>query len=160
MGIQQWGSKMINLLRLLGRVERLFVSGLRKNIVALLVQCAVVGGVTLQEHKQRCGMPKPTSNPGLLHPHTSCVYFFDWATCTPTETNKTETSKPSRGHINDTPRGWVDVIPHPLEHPRIAPRPPHVPVPGAFSLSAQRSPQRWSSLTFIISLKLVFSISF
>ena len=151
---------MVNSLRLLGRVERLFVSGLRKNIVALLVQCAVVGGVTLQEHKQRCGMPKPTSNPGLLHPHTSCVYFFDWATCTPTETNKTKTSKPPRGHISDTPRGWVDVIPHPLEHPRIAPRPPHVPVPGAFSLGAQRSPQRWSSLTFIISLKLVFSISF
>ena len=39
---------MVNSLRLLGRVERLFVSGLRKNIVALLVQCAVVGGVTLQ----------------------------------------------------------------------------------------------------------------
>ena len=49
----QWGSvyssiEMINSLGLLGRIERLFVSGLRKNIVALLVQCAVVGGVTLQ----------------------------------------------------------------------------------------------------------------
>ena len=106
-----------------------------------------------KEHKQRCGMPKPTNNPGLLHPHTSCVYFFDWATCTPTETNKTETSKPPRGHISDTPRGWVDVIPHPLEHPRIAPRPPHVPVPGDFSLSAQRGPQRWPSLAFVISKK-------
>ena len=39
---------MVNLLRLLGRVERLFVSGLKKIIVALLVQCAVVGGFTLQ----------------------------------------------------------------------------------------------------------------
>ena len=39
---------MVNLLRLLGRVERIFVSGLRKNVVALLVQCAVVGGVTLK----------------------------------------------------------------------------------------------------------------
>ena len=40
--------QMVNSLVLLGRTERLFVSGLRKNIVALLVQCAVVGGVTLQ----------------------------------------------------------------------------------------------------------------
>ena len=40
--------QMVNSLVLLGRIERLFVSGLRKNIVALLVQCAVVGGVTLQ----------------------------------------------------------------------------------------------------------------
>ena len=39
---------MINSLRLLGSVERLFVSGLTQNIAALLVQCAVVGGVTLQ----------------------------------------------------------------------------------------------------------------
>ena len=101
---------MINSLRLLGRVERLFVSGLRKNIVALLVQCAVVGGVTLQGRSANSDAACPSQVINLAYCTRKLHLSTFWSWLPAPQLKQTKLKHPNRQEVISTTRledGWT-----------------------------------------------------